>query len=49
LRDKLCVAPILALPDFKKAFEVECVASSISIGAMLMQNKSPIAYYQWET
>jgi len=44
LRAALISAPVLALPDFSKGFQIETNASAKGIGAVLMQDHHPIAY-----
>src|SRR6185295_6441328 len=45
LKDKLTHAPLLILPDFSNTFEIECDASGIGLGGVLMQGDRPIAYF----
>ncbi|GJR12587.1 putative reverse transcriptase domain-containing protein [Tanacetum coccineum] len=44
LKDKLCNAPVLALPDGPKDFVVYCDVSGIGLGCVLMQRGKVIAY-----
>ncbi|GJT68042.1 putative reverse transcriptase domain-containing protein [Tanacetum coccineum] len=44
LKQKLCSAPILALPEGSENFVVYCDASRKGLGALLMQRKKVIAY-----
>ncbi|GJR49675.1 putative reverse transcriptase domain-containing protein [Tanacetum coccineum] len=44
LKDKMCNAPILALPNGPKDFMVYCDASRIGLGYVLMQRGKVIAY-----
>ena len=45
LKEKLMNAPILILPNFDKTFEIECDASGLDIGVVLMQDEKPLMYF----
>ena len=45
LKDKLTHVPLLQLPDFSKTFELECDASGIGLGGVLLQEGKYVAYF----
>jgi len=45
MKTLLTHAPVLALSDFSKTFELECDASGVGIDVVSLQGGHPIAYF----
>ena len=45
LKNRLCSAPVLTLPDLQQPFEIEIDASDYAIGVVLTQQGHLVAYH----
>jgi hypothetical protein len=45
LKQRLCSAPVLSLPDLQQPFEIETDASDYVVGAILTQHGHPVGYH----
>ena len=45
LKQRLCSAPVLTLPDIQQPFEIETDASDYAVGAVLTQLGQTVAYH----
>ena len=45
LKQRLCSALVLTLPDLQQPFEIETDASDYAVGAVLTQHGHPVAYH----
>jgi len=44
LKEDMCMTPIMEFPDFTNNFVLECVSSEKGIGAVLMQDCTPLVF-----